>query len=58
MFSLGGTEMEKNIAMIHTLAIGMPKELHYSNGRSMITGIEKKKYKKYICPFVDLRGTM
>lgn len=35
--------MEKNIATIHTLAVGMPKELHYSNGRSMITGIDKRE---------------
>lgn len=35
--------MEKNIATIHTLAVGMPKELHYSNGRSMITAIEKRE---------------
>jgi len=53
LFSLGGTEMEKNIAMIHTLAIGMPKELHYSNGRSMITGIEKRKVQEV---FLSVRG--
>jgi len=36
-------KMEKSIATIHTLAVGMPKELNYSNGRSMITGIEKQE---------------
>ncbi|MGE8006651.1 MOSC domain-containing protein [Lysinibacillus sp. NPDC093216] len=45
--------MEKNIAMIHTLAIGMPKELHYSNGRSMITGIEKRKVQEV---YLSVRG--
>ncbi|QSB11116.1 MOSC domain-containing protein [Lysinibacillus sp. FSL K6-0057] len=35
--------MEKNIPMIHTLAVGMPKELVDSKGRSMITGIEKQR---------------
>ena len=35
--------MEKNIATIHTLAVGMPKELHYSKDQIMITGIEKQK---------------
>ena len=35
--------MEKNKATIHTLAVGMPKELHYGNGRSMITSIEKRE---------------
>ncbi|MFJ8089899.1 MOSC domain-containing protein [Lysinibacillus sp. NPDC095746] len=45
--------MEKNIAMIHTLAIGMPKELHYSNGRSMITGIEKRKVQEV---YLSARG--
>ncbi len=29
--------------MIHTLAVGMPKELLDSKGRSMITGIEKQQ---------------
>ncbi|GLC90271.1 MOSC domain-containing protein [Lysinibacillus piscis] len=29
-------------AFIHTLAIGMPKELQYGKGRSMVTGIEKQ----------------
>ena len=29
--------------MIHTLAVGMPKELVDSKGRSMITGIEKQR---------------
>lgn len=29
--------------MIHTLAVGMPKELFDSKGRSMITGIEKQR---------------
>lgn len=53
LFSLGGTEMEKNKAMIHTLAIGMPKELHYSNGRSMITGIEKRKVQEV---YLSARG--
>ncbi|MDD1503716.1 MOSC domain-containing protein [Lysinibacillus sp. CNPSo 3705] len=45
--------MEKNKAMIHTLAIGMPKELHYSNGRSMITGIEKRKVQEV---YLSARG--
>lgn len=53
LFSLGGTEMEKNKAMIHTLAIGMPKELNYSNGRSMITGIEKRKVQEV---YLSARG--
>ncbi len=35
--------MEKSIATIYTLAVGMPKELDYSKGRSMITGIAKRK---------------
>jgi len=43
---LRGIEMEKNIAMIHTLAVGLPKEMHYSKGRSMITGIEKQEVKE------------
>ncbi|MFK5709484.1 MULTISPECIES: MOSC domain-containing protein [Lysinibacillus] len=34
--------MEKNKPKIHTLAVGMPKELIDSKGRSMITGIEKQ----------------
>lgn len=42
-----------DIAMIHTLAIGMPKELHYSNGRSMITGIEKQKVQEV---YLSARG--
>lgn len=33
--------MESNGAKIHTLAVGMPKEMHYSNERSMVTGIKK-----------------
>ncbi|MFJ3390702.1 MOSC domain-containing protein [Lysinibacillus sp. NPDC086135] len=45
--------MEKNKAMIHTLAIGMPKELHYSNGRSIITGIEKRKVQEV---YLSARG--
>ncbi|TQR28838.1 MOSC domain-containing protein [Lysinibacillus sphaericus] len=45
--------MEKNKAMIHTLAIGMPKELHYSNERSMITGIEKRKVQEV---YLSARG--
>ncbi|MFJ6210969.1 MOSC domain-containing protein [Lysinibacillus sp. NPDC092081] len=45
--------MENNIAMIHTLAIGMPKELHYSNGHSMITGIEKRKVQEV---YLSARG--
>lgn len=35
--------MEQKIPMIHTLAVGMPKELFDSKGRSMITGIEKQR---------------
>ncbi|MEE3809870.1 MULTISPECIES: MOSC domain-containing protein [Lysinibacillus] len=35
--------MEKNRPIIHTLAVGMPKELLDSKGRSMITGIEKQQ---------------
>lgn len=35
--------MEKNKAMICTLAVGMPKELHYGNGQSLVTGIEKRE---------------
>lgn len=35
--------MEKNKPMIHTLTVGMPKELIDSKGRSMITGIEKQR---------------
>lgn len=35
--------MEKNKPIIHTLAVGMPKELIDSKGRSMMTGIEKQK---------------
>lgn len=35
--------MEKNKAIIRTLAVGMPKELHYGNGQSLVTGIEKRE---------------
>jgi len=35
--------MVNNITMTNLLAIGMLKELHYSNGLSMITGIEIRK---------------
>lgn len=45
--------MEKNKTIIHTLAIGMPKELHDSNGRSMITGIEKLKVQEV---YLSTRG--
>lgn len=45
--------MGKDKAMIHTLAIGMPKELHYSNGRSIITGIEKQKVEEV---YLSARG--
>ncbi|UZM99129.1 hypothetical protein OL548_00895 [Lysinibacillus sp. MHQ-1] len=39
----GGFKWKKNKPIIHTLAVGMPKELIDSKGRSMITGIEKQK---------------
>lgn len=35
--------MKQKMPMIHTLAVGMPKELLDSKGRSMITGIEKQR---------------
>lgn len=35
--------MEEIQATIHTLAVGLPKELEYGNGQSMITAIEKRK---------------
>ena len=35
--------MEKSLAKIHTLAVGLPKELDYGNGQSMITAIDKRK---------------
>ncbi|WP_411830074.1 MOSC domain-containing protein [Metasolibacillus meyeri] len=35
--------LDNNRAIIHTLAVGMPKELHYGEGRSMITGINKQQ---------------
>lgn len=38
-----GIILEKNRATIYTLAIGMPKELHYGDGRSMVTGIAKQQ---------------
>lgn len=37
-----GDTYGKNIATIHTLAVGMPQELHYGNGRTVITGIKKQ----------------
>lgn len=38
--------MKNNIPEISTLAVGMPKKLHYSNGRSMISAIEKREVDK------------
>lgn len=35
--------MDKIKATIHTLAVGLPKELDYGNGQSMITAIDKRE---------------
>ncbi|WP_312507179.1 MOSC domain-containing protein [Lysinibacillus sp.] len=48
--------MKQKMPMIHTLAVGMPKELLDSKGRSMITGIEKQRVQEVYLSSLGFEG--